>query len=624
VGAELLPGGVHFRVWAPRCRRVDVVLEEGGDASALQPEPGGYFSGLVDQAKAGSRYRFRLDGESSYPDPASRFQPEGPHGASEIVDPAAFQWTDQGCTGVRIEGQVIYEMHVGTFTAEGTWEAARRELPELARLGITVVEMMPIADFPGDFGWGYDGVDLFAPCRLYGRPDDLRRFVNDAHATGLAVILDVVYNHLGPDGNYLREFSPSYFSTEYDNEWGDALNFDGKDSGAVREFFTSNARYWIEEFHFDGLRLDATQQIFDRSAEHIIKAVTSAARQTAGSREIIVVAENEEQKARLARPPAEGGYGVNGLWNDDFHHAAKVALTGKREAYYTDYRGSPQELISALKHGFLYQGQRYKWQKQCRGTGALDLRPAQFVIYLENHDQVANSSTGTRLSQLAQPARLRAITALLLLARNTPMLFQGQEFGSSAPFRYFADHKPDLAEKVRSGRADFLSQFPSLKSPEAKVLLPDPGARETFLQCKLNLAERLQNQAIYDLHKDLLRLRREDPVLADQQSGGLDGAVLGTEVFALRFFGGREGGRGGKRAGDRLLLVNLGADLDFEIVPEPLLAPVTGMRWEVLWSSESFRYGGSGIFMPDPDQGWRIQGPAATLLYPAPRGEDRE
>ena len=303
-------------------------------------------------------YRFRLDGENSYPDPASRFQPEGPHGPSQIVDPAAFGWTDRDWCGIHIEGQVIYEMHVGTFTRQGTWEAAARELETLSASGVTVLEIMPVADFTGSFGWGYDGVNLYAPTRLYGIPDDFRRFVDRAHSTGLAVILDVVYNHFGSDGAYFTEFSDDYFTDRYENEWGRPINFDGKNSAPVREFIIANAGYWIDEFHIDGLRLDATQQIFDATSPHVLAEITRRAREAAHERSIIIVAENEPQHVKLIRPVEQGGYGMDALWNDDFHHTAVVAMTGRNEAYYTDYRGTPQEFVSAVKWGYLYQGQR--------------------------------------------------------------------------------------------------------------------------------------------------------------------------------------------------------------------------------------------------------------------------
>jgi maltooligosyltrehalose trehalohydrolase len=609
IGADIVRGrGVEFRVWAPRRTRVDVIVDSGS-ASRIVPladEGNGYFSGLLTDASAGTRYRYRLDGAGEgFPDPASRFQPEGPHGPSEVVDPTAFGWTDQEWRGLAREGQVLYEMHVGTFTREGTWRAAARELPELARLGITAIEMMPVADFAGSFGWGYDGVDLFAPTHLYGTPDDLRAFVDAAHAAGMGVILDVVYNHLGPDGCYLCEYSRDYFTDRYDNEWGDAINFDGESSGPVREYFISNARYWIDEFHFDGLRLDATQQMFDSSPTHIIAEVTRAVRDAAGARSTYVVAENEPQDVRLVRSPEQGGYGIDAVWNDDFHHSARVAATGHNEAYYTDYNGTPQELVSAVKWGYLYQGQRYKWQKKRRGTASLGLAPSTFVTFLENHDQVANSAAGERLHALTSPGKFRALTALLLLAPGTPMLLQGQEFAASTPFLFFADHKPELAGPVRKGRAEFLSQFPSIATPPIQRRLADPAARETFERCKLDFSERERHAAEYALYCDLLRLRREDAAL---RASRVDGAVLGAKAFVLRFFA--------HDGADRLLLVNLGRDLRLDIAPEPLLGPPEGCVWEIGWSSEDPVYGGHGTSRVESDEGWRVPGNAAVVLTP--------
>lgn len=618
VGAEVVPKGVHFRVWANRCKKVEVVFEgPSGDwpaALELAAEKGGYFSGLAEGAGAGALYRFRLDdGDSLYPDPASRFQPDGPHGPSQVVDPAAYEWHDAHRSGLRPEGQVIYEMHIGTFTPEGTWKAAARELPELARLGITVIELMPVAEFPGELGWGYDGVDLFAPTRLYGTPDDFRRFVDKAHKAGIGVILDVVYNHLGPDGNYLKQFSESYFTDRYENDWGEAINFDGEDAGPVREFFLANAGYWIEEFHLDGLRLDATQDVKDASEDHILAAVARRARETAGALPIFLVAENEPQETRLVRPPDQGGYGIDALWNDDWHHTAIVALTGRSEAYYTDYCGSPQELISAAKYGYLYQGQRYTWQENRRGSPSFGLAPWAFVNYLQNHDQVANSARGERCHRLSSPGAFRALSALLLLGPATPMLFQGQEFCASSPFLYFADHKKGLARAVRKGREKFLAQFPSITQPDTREGIPDPSARETFERSKLDLSERESQAPCYDMYKDLLRLRREDPVFRAQGAGGIDGAVLGPNAFVLRFFA-----PDGEASGDRLLLVNLGQDLKLAPAPEPLLGPPEGGSWDVMWDSESPKYGGSGA-PPAEDEGggWRLPGLAAVALRPA-------
>jgi maltooligosyltrehalose trehalohydrolase len=614
VGAEVLPdGGVHFRVWAPRRRRVEVVLEPGGPGEGtvlpLAPEGNGYFSARSAAARAGSRYRFRLDGGEAFPDPASRFQPEGPHGPSEVIDPRTFAWSDRGWRGVRLAGQVLYELHLGTFTPECTWEGALRRLPDLAQVGITVVEVMPVADFPGRFGWGYDGVDLFAPSRLYGRPDDMRRFVDAAHRLGLGVFLDVVYNHLGPDGNYLEQYSDRYFTQKHSTPWGKALNFDGTDSGPVREFFAANAAYWIDEFHLDGLRLDATNTIFDDSPEYILASVGRAARAAARGRDIALVAEDESQRARLVRPVEQGGCGLDGVWNDDFHHSARVALTGRNEAYYRDFQGTPQELVSAVKWGYLYQGQRCAWQKKRRGTPAWDMPPSAFVSYLENHDQVANSGRGLRPHQLSSPGRHRALTALLLLAPGTPLLFQGQEFACTSPFLFFADHKPELAKLVRKGRREFLATFPSLASAEVQATLADPGDEATFRRCKIDWSQRERHAEALALHVDLLRLRREDAVFRAQRPRGVDGAVLGERAFVLRFFG--EGGE------DRLLLVNLGGDLHLDVAPEPLLAPPEGKQWEVQWSSEEPRYGGGGTPPVETEDGWNLPGEAAVVMRPA-------
>ncbi|HEX3559115.1 MAG TPA: malto-oligosyltrehalose trehalohydrolase [Pyrinomonadaceae bacterium] len=613
VGAEVVPeGGVHFRVWAPRRSRVEVVFESDGrqTSTELRAEDEGYFSAHVRAGVAGTLYRFRLDGEDYlYPDPASRFQPGGPHQPSRVVDPSAFRWADAEWKGAALKGQVIYELHVGTFTREGTWAAAARELKGLSELGVTCIEMMPVADFPGRFGWGYDGVSMFAPTRLYGQPDDLRRFVDDAHRHHVAVILDVVYNHFGPDGNYLRQFSEDYFTDRRQTEWGEPINFDGPNSKHVREFFIANARYWVEEFHMDGLRLDATQSIFDDSDEHILAAISREVRAAAGGRETIIVAENEAQEARLARPPARGGFGLDGLWNDDFHHSALVALTGRNEAYYTDHRGAPQEFISAVKYGYLYQGQRYKWQRKRRGSPALDLPPEAFVNFIENHDQVANSARGLRVHALTSPGRFRALTALVLLAPSTPMLFQGQEFAASAPFLYFADHEPELARKVRRGRVEFLAQFRSIATKEARAGLAAPEDEQTFERCKLDFRERESHKMIYEMHRDLLRLRREEAVFSAQARGGVDGAVLGPEAFVLRFFG--------EDGDDRLLFVNLGADLNLNPAPEPLLAPPEGRLWTLLWSSEDFGYGGGGTPPPETKNNWIVPGHAALVMRPA-------
>ncbi|HEY4013801.1 MAG TPA: malto-oligosyltrehalose trehalohydrolase [Polyangiaceae bacterium] len=608
VGAETLGGGTHFRVWAPRRRAVELVLE-GGRTEPLTFEDTGHFSVFAPEVVAGARYRFRLDGESELrPDPASRFQPLGPHGPSQVVDPSRFRWGDGRWSGVTLPGQVIYEMHVGTFTPEGTWAAATARLEKLVGV-CSVVEMMPVADFAGDFGWGYDGVNLFAPTHLYGSPDDLRAFVDWAHALGLGVILDVVYNHLGPDGNYLGEFSKTYFTDRHETEWGDALNFDGEGNAGVREHYIANAGYWIDEFHFDGLRLDATQSIFDDSTPHVLAEVGSLVRATARGRGTIVVAESESQDTRLLRRREDGGFGLDAAWNDDFHHSALVALTGRSEAYFSDHRGTPQELLSATKHGYLFQGQHYAWQNKRRGSSTRGIAPSRFVTYLENHDQVANSARGERPRASAHPGRLRALTALVLLGPGTPMLFQGQEFGSTSPFLYFAHHDGELAAAVRKGRAEFLSQFPSIAQEEVRSRLDDPADRATFLRCKLDWSERERHAPILAMHADLFALRRSDETIQSQGIRGLDGAVLGAHAFVIRYAGAVE-------MDDRLVVVNLGPDRSFESIAEPLLAPPAGAVWSLLWSSEDVRYGGDGTPPPETSKGWRLRGETTMLLAP--------
>ena len=611
IGAELLGGGrTHFRVWAPSARRLDVAIEREGkpEYHPLEREETGYFSGEA-PAAAGTLYRYRLDGEEErYPDLASRYQPEGPFGPSEVIDPAAFQWRDESWQGLARTGQVMYEMHLGTFTREGTWEAAARELPELARLGITCLEIMPVNDFPGPFGWGYDGVDLYAPNARYGRPDDFRRFIDEAHANGIGVILDVVYNHAGPAGNYFAVYAEDYFSRKYECEWGKPFNFDGENSGPVREFFLTNACYWVEEYHLDGFRIDATQAIFDESEEYLLGAMTKLARRQAGNRKLFIVGENEPQHTNLLRPCGEGGYGLDAVWNDDFHHTALVALTGRDEAYYTDYKGTPQEFISCAKYGYLYQGQYYKWQKKRRGTPSYGLDPAQFIAFIENHDQIANTGFGKRVHMETSPGRYRAMTALLLLGPWTPMLFQGQEFCASSRFFYFNDLREDLREEVARGRSDFLRQFPSIASEETTRQLARPSDTRTFNLSKLDFSEREKHAQAYALHIDLLRLRREEVVFHTQQVGEYDGAVLGRDAFVLRYFG-----AGGE---DRLLLVNFGKTEHLNPAPEPLLGPPLRKRWRMLWSSESPKYGGPGLVEPEGEENWLIPAEAAVVLQP--------
>jgi len=451
----------------------------------------------------------------------------------------------------------------------------------------------------------------YAPAHQYGTPDDFRLFIDRAHAAGLGVILDVVYNHLGPDGCVFGRYAKAYYSSSYWNEWGDALNFDGPGAQPVREYFASNAAYWIDEFQLDGLRLDATQSIHDRSGRHIIAEIGCRARSAARERPIILVAESETQTAKLVRPVDAGGDGLDAVWNDDFHHSAIVALTGKREAYYSDHHGTPQELISAARRGYLFQGQRYAWQKQPRGTRADGVPARAFVVYLENHDQVANSGDGSRVRFQTSPGRYRALTTLLLLLPGTPMLFQGQEFGATTPFLYFADHNPEMAIAVQKGRGEFVKQFPSLTSDTVQAGIPAPHDPQTFERCKLNWDEREEHETFVRLHRDLLALRRSEPAFRTQDAAMLDGAVLGPEAFVLRY-------TTPSPQDERLLLVNLGVDIDAGSFAESLVAPPDDHTWNVQWSSAEPEYGGLGTPPILGDTGWSLPAHTAIVMRPIP------
>jgi maltooligosyltrehalose trehalohydrolase len=602
-GAVVHDGGVTFSVWAPAQTEVTLVIENGADIP-MRAGDDGFFSVDVPEARAGQRYWYRLR-QGLRPDPASRYQPEGPLGPSAIVDPRRFPWTDAKWPGSGApHSQILYEMHIGTFTRDGTWAAAAAHLPRLADMGVTMLEIMPVSEFAGAFGWGYDGVNIFAPSRLYGTPDAARAFIDEAHRLGLAVILDVVYNHFGPVGNYIADYSPTFLGAS--GEWGDLFNFDGPRSKTVREFIAANAVYWIDEYHFDGLRLDATQAINDSSPEHVISELSRAARAAASPRTIFLVGESEPQDTRLLK--ASGVYpdGLDAIWSEDWHHAAFVAATGRREAYFTDYLGNAPEFASMARYGTLYQGQWYTWQTNRRGGFALDLPPGCFVNFLENHDQVANTGLGTRLHQHVGAARWRTLTALLLLGPAMPMLFQGQEFGSTSPFTYFADHDSELAEAVERGRLQFLTQFAGLSRPEMIERLPKPGDPAIFERCHLQDAERAADGPLTLMHRDLMRLRRTDAVL--QRVGTpqirVESSAPTPSLLLIRYMA---------REGHRLLVVNLGDD-HVSPMNDPLMAPPPGGSWALLWSSEHPQYAGGGT-VPFVEAGrWLVRGESALLL----------
>jgi 1,4-alpha-glucan branching enzyme/maltooligosyltrehalose trehalohydrolase len=469
-------GGVVFRLWAPAARQAEVAIGTGGPAPELHParaDAQGWWECVVPHAAAGTLYRWRIDGQLLVPDAASRRNPEGPHGPSVVDDPRQFAW-DSGWTGRPWHDTVLYELHVGTFTAEGTFAAAAARLRELADIGITAVELMPVADFAGRFGWGYDGVLPYAPHHAYGTPDDLKRFVQQAHRLGLMVFLDVVYNHFGPDGNYLHAYAPAFFSKTHASPWGAAINFDGPDSAAVREFFIHNALYWVQEYRFDGLRLDAVHAIIDDSPVHVLQELSERVRTATAGRHVHLVLENEDNGYRhLAPTPRPGFY--DGQWNDDFHHVVHVALTGETQRYYHDYGASTMDLLErCLTHGMIFEGSKRKEGGARQVVQAAPPQPLSALVnFAHNHDQVGNRARGERLSELV-PAEARLLPTLLaLLTPAIPMLFFGEEWGAREPFLYFADWEGELREAVRTGRK---REFGHGDAHD----LPDPCSEDTF------------------------------------------------------------------------------------------------------------------------------------------------
>ncbi|KQP17088.1 malto-oligosyltrehalose trehalohydrolase [Pseudorhodoferax sp. Leaf265] len=487
-GAQVLAaGGVRFRVWAPGARQAEVLLEPGG-AHAMQALADGWHEAVVGQAGVGTRYRYRFDGGTPVPDAASRCNPDDVHGASAVVDPGTYAWRDAAWRGRPWHEAVVYELHVGAFTPAGTFAAAAERLAELAALGITAIELMPLADTPGGRNWGYDGVLLFAPESSYGTPDELRALVDRAHALGLMVLVDVVYNHFGPDGNYLHGYCPQFFNAAHQTPWGAAINYDGEHNAAVRAFFVANALYWVEEFHCDGLRLDAVHQIRDDSTLPIVEEIAQAlARGPGRQRQVHLVLENERNQAQRLRPAGA----ATAQWNDDLHNAAHVLLTGETDGYYADYAQAPAALFGrALAEGYVYQGQVSPHLGVPRGESSGALPPTAFISFLQNHDQVGNRALGERLDRLADARKLEALYACLLLAPHIPMLFMGEEFAASTPFLFFCDFQGELAEAVRQGRRAEFQRFAAFADEAARARIPDPNAAATFAASKLRWAER--------------------------------------------------------------------------------------------------------------------------------------
>ena len=514
-GAEVCDdGSVRFRLWAPKAKRVDLLIE-GREAAGfpLGHLEEGWFELVTRDTPPGTRYRFQIDGDFRVPDPASRFQPCDVSGPSEVIDPRAFRWEDEHWRGRPWEEAVVYELHVGAFTPEGTFAAVEQKLDYLRDLGITAIELMPVSDFPGKRSWGYDGVLPFSPDSSYGRPEDLKRMVQSAHARGLMVLLDVVYNHFGPEGNYLGSYSPQFFTNRHQTPWGDAVNFDGADRGYVRSFFIHNALYWLEEFHFDGLRLDAVHAIVDTSEPDILTELAQIVRQRLGHKRFVhLVLENADNRARyLQRDAHNRGVLYDAQWNDDIHHALHVLITGETDGYYSDYAKQPiKQLGRCLTEGFAFQGDYSEYHKENRGEPSRALPPTAFVSFLQNHDQVGNRAFGERIIRLAPPQALRAAMEILLLAPSPPLLFMGEEFGATTPFLFFCDFHGELAKAVTEGRRNEFARFAKFASPELRDRIPDPNAESTFQCSKLEWQsiDQAEHANLLAFYRELLALRQ--------------------------------------------------------------------------------------------------------------------
>jgi len=514
-GAEVLPDeSVRFRLWAPGATSVTLCLENGERGPLpLLPLGDGWFERISREAHAGTLYRFQIDHKTEVPDPASRFQPHDVHGPSMVVDPTTFQWNHENWRGRPWEEAAIYELHVGTFTPEGTFQGVQEKLDYLHDLGVTAIELMPLSDFPGQRNWGYDGVLPFAPDSSYGTPDDLKRLVQSAHAHGLMMLLDVVYNHFGPEGNYLHLYAPQFFTDRHHTPWGAAINFDGPDSRVVRDFFIHNALYWIEEYHFDGLRFDAVHAIVDDSEPDILTELAHAIRERFGqSRFVHLVLENVDNSAGYLVRDATGSASLyDAQWNDDIHHAVHVLLTGESDGYYADYSPDPMpHLCRCLAEGFAYQGDYSEFHREKRGERSHHLPPTAFVSFLQNHDQVGNRAFGDRITQVASPGTVKLAMEILLLSPQTPLLFMGEEFAASTPFLFFCDFHGDLAAAVTKGRRSEFAHFSKFSSPEVRDSIPDPNAESTFLKSKIDwdsLRGKIHAEWLH-FYRELLALRQ--------------------------------------------------------------------------------------------------------------------
>jgi maltooligosyltrehalose trehalohydrolase len=536
LGACLSDQGTQFRAWAPAAQTVDVILKDSPiHAFPLKKDPEGYFYGTISTALPGALYQYRLDHHESYPDPASRFQPQGVHGPSQIIDCRTFAWSDAAWKGVALKDLIIYELHVGTFTPEGTFLQAIERLPYLKDLGVTAIELMPIADFPGQRNWGYDGVSLFAPAHQYGTPQDLQLLVDKAHENGLAVILDVVYNHLGPDGNYLGIYSPNYFTSRHKTPWGPAVNLDGEQASHVRRFFIENAMHWICEYHFDGLRLDATHALMDDSRRHFLAELSDRVRAAVRNREILLMAEDCRNLARLVKSEKESGWGLDAVWSDDFHHEVRRSLAGDQEGYFRDFSGAVPDLCATIERGWFFNGQYSEHFGARHGTDPSGIAMERFIFFIQNHDQIGNRAFGERLNHQIDAASYRAAAVLLLSLPETPLLFMGQEWGASSPFLYFTDHSGALGAAVTKGRQAEFKSFSAFTDPDALRRIPDPQDKATFDKSHLKWLE-LRSQphaSLHRLYRAILWWRRDE--LLNIRRAEFTAKVIDDKAFRLLY-----------------------------------------------------------------------------------------
>lgn len=582
LGATVQSNGVAYRVWAPAIRSVQVEIQPANGKTIrmlpLQREAHGYYVGVDEYGQAGDAYLYHLEGKGKFADPVSREQRATIEGYSLVVDWKTYAWEDQDWQRPGFRNLVIYELHIGAFTQQGTFRSAIKRLSDLRELGITAIEIMPIADFPGMRNWGYDGVLPYAPARCYGSPDDLRELVDCAHANGLAVILDVVYNHFGPRGNYLSNFTSHYFNSARSTPWGDSLNFDSSQCVPVREYFVNNPIYWMEEFHIDGFRLDATHEIHDNSCPHILAEMTTAIHKRGG----YAIAEDERNASFMLEPVESGGRGFDGVWADDFHHTLRVSQTHEKSGYLSDYKGSLAEILTTLDCGWFYQGQISQRQGRPRGTLCKHLSPERFIHCICNHDQTGNHPFGARLSQLVSVAAYRALSALLCLSPYTPLIFMGQEWAASTPFLYFTDHDAEFGTQITEGRKREFSEFSAFTNCE----IPNAQAESSFLRSKLQWEESKQgiHAQVRELYSECLRLRKTIDVLRPSDRNGWRIKSLPWGVGAIHYQS--------QRAAEYLMIFDFWGN---HVGPLELAG-----EWTPLLSTEDKRFGGCEKITFDP------------------------